>query len=258
MTPQGAALAALLVAVAVALLVPVRPGGGAGRAHPRPALWVVALAVVAVGAATLQGRTLVLALVLAGAAVGAARLVARSRAAKAAATRQARVVELCEALAGELRSGQPPQRALEHCAATWPELAPAAGAARLGADVAAALRRLGGCPGGRGLADLAAAWQVSAGSGAGLAIALTCVAESARHAQAARGVVESELASARATAWLVALLPVVSLTIGAGMGSDPWHFLLGTTPGLACLALGVALELCGLAWVDRIAAQVQR
>lgn len=257
MTPAATAGTAALVALAASLLMPVRPRIAAGRFRPQRWLWAGLLVAVTALAATAQGRTVALVLVLAGGAGGAGRLVAGARAAKAAAARESRVVELCDALAGELRAGQPPQRALEHCAATWPELAPAAGAARLGADVPAALRRLGRRPGARGLIDLAAAWQVSAGSGAGLARALTRVAESARHAHAARGVVASELASARATAWLVALLPLVSLTMGAGLGGDPWHFLLDTTPGVACLAVGVALELCGLAWVDRIATGVQ-
>lgn len=244
-----------LVAVSAALLVPHRPVAGPA---PRRGGW--GLVLVAVGGAAavwLHGQTVALALLVAVAVAGVGRVLARGKAARAVAEQERRVVELCEALAGEMRAGQPTQPALDHCAATWPELEPVAAASRLGADVPAALHRLAARPGAGRLRDLAAAWQVSAGSGTGMAVALTRIAESARHQHATRTLVAGELASARATAWLVALLPVVSLTMGAGMGGDPWGFLLDTTPGLACLAGGLGLALAGLAWVDRIAAQVQ-
>ncbi|HET7357192.1 MAG TPA: type II secretion system F family protein [Nocardioidaceae bacterium] len=246
----------VLTAVSAALLVPHRPAlapprrrGGAG---------LVLVGCCGAVAVWLHGQTLALALIAAAGLAGVGRLLARTRAARGAADQELRVVELCEALAGELRAGQPPVRGLEHCAVTWPELDPVAAAVRLGADVPAALRRAAGWPGAERLRDLAAAWQVSAGSGTGLAAASTRVAESVRHRHATRSLVAGELASARATAWLVALLPLVSLALGAGMGGDPWRFLLETTPGLVCLAAGLALALAGLAWVDRIAAQVQR
>jgi len=245
-----------LVAASAALLVPHRPGLTAPSRREGAGL-VVGGCCGAV-AVWLHGQTLALALIVAAGLAGVGRVLARAKAARGAADQERRVVELCEALAGELRAGQPPQPALEHCAVTWPELDPVAAAGRLDADVPAALRRVAARPGAERLRDLAAAWQISAGTGAGLAVASTRVAESVRHRHATRTLVAGELASARATAWLVALLPVVSLAMGAGMGGDPWGFLLDTAPGLACLAAGVALALVGLAWVDRIAAQVQR
>ncbi len=166
------------------------------------------------------------------------------------------MVDLGEALVGELRAGLPPVTALQRGAAQWPAFAPVAAAARLGADVPESLRRLASTPGAEDLRPLAAAWQVSERSGAALAATLGQVVESARERRAAAHLVRSELASAQATARLVALLPVATLAMASGVGADPWHFLLERPPGLACLAAGTALVLAGLEWIDRIASAV--
>jgi tight adherence protein B len=205
-----------------------------------------------------DGRRVFLGLI-SGAAVGAgATLLRRARDAKAAEGRQQTVVEVCEALAGELRAGQPPVRSLEHVADQWRSFEPVAAAARLGADVPTALRTLAERPGSAGLREVASAWQVSERAGAALASALGEVAASARSRQATRRLVRSELASAQATARLVVLLPVAALAMGHGIGADPLGFLLHTVPGLCCLAGGVALAAAGLFWIDHIATAVLR
>jgi tight adherence protein B len=205
-----------------------------------------------------EGETLAVGLVITGGAAGAWRLVASARARKRAQETADRVVEVCEALAGELRAGQPPLPALRHCAEVWPPLVEAATAAELGSDVVRALHRLAEVPGAAGLHEVAAAWQVSERSGGTMAPALASVADSARRRRATERLVASELASAQATARLIAVLPVVVLAMGSGLGGDPWGFLLTNPAGIGCLAAGLALAFLGLSWIERIAISAVR
>jgi tight adherence protein B len=167
---------------------------------------------------------------------------------------RAAVLEVCDLLAAELAAGRPPGAALEAASQRWPPLVAAVDAVRLGADVPDALRRLAEEHG--GAADLrwvAGAWQVAERSGHGLVAALERTADGLRARRRTRRLVDSELASARATARLVAGLPVAVLVMGSGAGSDPWSFLLGTPVGWACLVLGVGLVAVGLWWIERLA-----
>ena len=136
----------------------------------------------------------------------------------------------------------------------WPPLGPVVEAFHLGADVPAALRSLAReRPGAADLRLVAGAWQVAHHSGHGLAAALSRTSRGIRARRRTRRLVDSELASARATARLVALLPLVVLLMGSGAGSDPWGFLLTTPIGLACLASGLGLIGLGLWWIERLA-----
>ena len=262
-------LAIGLAAVCASLLFPASTAGSASVrvgivdgtvGCQLPTRAVVMPAVVGLGAlgAFADGTLLVLGLILLGVSLATARMVAGARRQKTANGREESVLEICEVLVAELRSGQPPATALEHCVDAWPEFEPVATAARLGADVPVALRRVASTPGASGLRDITGAWSVSQGAGAGLAAALTQVAASARESQGTRRLIAGELASAQATARLVAALPLVTLAMGSGIGGDPWGFLVGTPAGLACLASGLALAFLGLFWIERIAVAVMR
>jgi tight adherence protein B len=253
-----AALAAMLLAPPPATPLATAGRGGRGRIGTGRVTIAVLCGTGGVLLVTVQGLRLALALVVLIAVAAAAGLVHRARAARAAEQRRRHVVDVAEAFVGELRAGQPVITGLEHCVEIWRELDSVVSAARLGADVPAALRRLARLPGAEGLRDVASAWQVSERSGTGLATAMAQVAETARSQQATRHLVQGELASAQATARLVALLPVASLAMSAGIGGDPWHFLFGTAVGVACLGTGVLLAFAGLLWIDRIAAGVLR
>lgn len=184
---------------------------------------------------------------------GRALLAVRARRRVAAET-AARVLETCEQLAGDLAAGRPPSTALAAAARTWPVLEPVAEAGALGGDVPATMRELAAARDGAGeLRLVAAAWSVSQRTGAGLGAALDRVAATIRADAATRRVVEGELASARATARLVAALPVLVQLLGIGSGTTPWQFLFHTPLGLACLAGGLALGFAGLWWIERIA-----
>jgi tight adherence protein B len=187
----------------------------------------------------------------------ATTLAIRARRDTEAVGRRTRVVDACEAMLGELHAGQPPLRALDRASSAWPALVPVARAARLDGDVPSALRAVSTSPGAGALQRLADAWQLCAASGSGLASALEQVLSTVRVEHEVVLTVRSELASARATARLLAVLPVIVLVMAQGIGAHPWRFLLATVPGQLCLGLGVGLAVVGVMWLERIADDVQ-
>ncbi len=254
-----AVLAALSAAAALALLAPVRPrlptpprGDGRGAAARRRC-WSSRRC-----SSGCRLGWLVPAVVGAGALGVAWLLWLRRRERRPAQATGGRVLEACEHLASELASGQPPGAALARAADDWPVLAPVAEAFRVGSDVPAALRSVATRPGAGDLRLLAAAWHVAHRTGQGLADAVDRVARQLVDARATRRVVDGELASARATARLVALLPVAALLMGSGVGGDPVGFLLGTPAGWLCLAAGLAFGLAGLWWIEALARDADR
>ena len=163
---------------------------------------------VGLGVLALPGSFAAPLVVLLVAAVGG-RALWRRRAETAAAEATARrMLEACDLVAAELGAGRTGEAALAEAADAWPALRPVADASRLGGDVPGALRALAQTPGADGLRLLAGAWVVSHRTGAGLAASTRRVADAVRLDQATRRVVRGELASARATARLVAVLPV--------------------------------------------------
>lgn len=248
----GATLVALLLVAPPAVVLP-----GAPAPRPGPRSVVVAAAALALLVTTLSAR-LVLLVALAGLVTGAgAALLRRRRRRRAAAAAAGRVLETCELLAAELVAGRPPGAALDRAAVVWEPLGPVARAQHLGSDVPEALRSVARTPGCADLRQVAAAWQVAHRTGQGLAGTLTGVARGLRAGQTTRRVVEAELASARATARLLAALPLVALAMGSGTGGDPWHFLLTHPLGLACLTGGLAFGFAGLWWIEAIAESVE-
>jgi tight adherence protein B len=258
-------VAGLAVLVAVLVL-----GGSSGAArlrrlgarpehveHVRRSRWMMApIALSAlVGAGTALGGAAGAAVCFAvGLPLATALLVwRRHKARRAAAKNAAAVATACRLLAGLLRLGHVPSSALRAAAGECPLLVEIVAVQQVGGAVAPALRRLGVRPGGRGLAELGAAWEVAERTGASLGATLDALAERLAATSAVSDVVSAELAAPRATGRLLAVLPVAGLLLGYGMGGDPVAFLTGSPAGQVSLALGVALGCAGVLWTERIA-----
>jgi tight adherence protein B len=268
---------ATLAGLCVALVS--RPGpprldarsGGDAAVHPGSTGWIrrptTPMALVVGAVAGGAGLPAVLLAVLGASAVlltasavlvagGAAWLRSGARRRHRADLGRRRTVEACDALVAELRAGQPPGLALQRATEGHQGLRPAARAAVLGGDVPVALRQASTDPGCAGLATVAAAWQVAEGSGSGLAASLQQVSVGLRADDEVRVEVAASLAPARATARLLAVLPVFGLLLGAGLGGHPVSLLLSTPGGNGLLLAGVCLALAGTCWVERLADQV--
>jgi tight adherence protein B len=171
------------------------------------------------------------------------------------------VIALCSALAGEVRAGRQPGEALLRAARDSGGLGEAQAAvlaaARFGGDVPGALAGAARQPGADGLLGLAACWRVAVDQGAGLAAGLDRLEGALRAERDQRADLRAQLAGARATAVMLAGLPVLGLLLGAAMGADPLHVLLHTGAGLGCLLIGGVLEGVGLWWALRIVRGVE-
>lgn len=171
------------------------------------------------------------------------------------AERRSTIIEFCDGIAVELSAGLPPATALLRAAETLPgqaALIPVAEAARGGADIVAALERAATVPGCDGLRLLAGCWRIGVERGGALVAVLEGLADALRDEQAHRDEVSLQLAGPRASARLLAGLPLLGLAMAMALGAAPLSFLLGTLPGWGCLVLGVGLDLLGLRWISRL------
>ncbi|SBW28981.1 type II secretion system F family protein [Protofrankia symbiont of Coriaria ruscifolia] len=102
------------------------------------------------------------------------------------------------------------------------------------------------------LRQLAAAWRVSQNAGIPLAPLANRLAAVVRAEREQDGEVSAALAGPRASGQLVASLPVAGIVLGVLLGASPLKVLLDTQAGTLCLVVGVALDLAGLAWINRL------
>lgn len=251
------AVAALAALAAAVLLGPAPQArlqirGASHRARRRPRLRreiALPASVVAAGSALHPPAALLLA---AGGVMAAtlwflfrSHLLRRRRA--AAAQQCARAARV---LASLLQAGQIPTTALAQAASDCPVLAPAAAAARLGGDIGEELGRAGRVPGQESMTSIAAAWSISERTGAPIADVLTGVAEALRRQLRIAAVVDAELAAARTSGHIMAVLPALAVGLGFAVGVNPLTFLTGAPLGRLLLLMGVALTASGVLWID--------
>ncbi|MFE9120935.1 type II secretion system F family protein [Streptomyces sp. NPDC007172] len=183
------------------------------------------------------------------------RLRARERE-RAGARRADEVIAWCAAVAGELRAGRQPGRALvaatRGSTALGAATAPVVAAATYGGDVPGALRAAAAEPGAEGLAGVAACWQVAVDGGAGLASGLERLEGVLRAEREQQESLRSELAGPRTTVVLLACLPALGLVLGTAMGASPLKVLLHSAAGFGCLVVAAVLEAAGVWWAARI------
>lgn len=157
-----------------------------------------------------------------------AAILGRTAADRARRTADAALAEAVGSLAADLRAGQQPVEALS---------------AVLGS---AAEHRA-----------VVAVWSISERSGAPAADVLDRVEQDLRARQDQRREVAAALAGPRSTGILLAVLPLLGVGLGAGMGAHPIAVLLGQPRGQMAAVVGIVLEAAGVLWTSRIIASAE-
>jgi tight adherence protein B len=213
---------------------------------------ILLILIVATGYVTTVRAAVVACVVLAVAAT-ALRLITQYRRRRSALRARADVAHACTVLASYLRVGQVPAAALAIAAADCQVLRDGHHARTVGGDAVEVWRLQARRAGHSGLLELARAWQVSIETGAPMSTTLDQVAASLVADQALTRVVNGELAAARATGKVMAVLPGCGIGIGYLLGGDPARWLLSGPAGWACLLSGVLLACAGVLWIEALA-----
>jgi tight adherence protein B len=223
---------------------------------PRSGMVVVCLAAAA-GALT-AGLAGALAAAMVASTATAWRRVSRAR--RAAAVAATDLSDALGVLVAELRAGAHPADAVQAAADTRAggagdvirALATVAATARLGGDVPAALCSAGPaqlhCWWGR----LAGAWSLAEQHGIALADVLDAVRRDSEHRVRFAAEVQARLAGPRATAVVLAGLPLLGLALGQAVGAAPLRVLCATPAGHLLLVIGTALACAGVWWSTRL------
>ena len=215
-----------------------------------------------VGLAAVVSTPLVAALAGLLALVGG-RVWTAARRDRAADARLAGLAEGLGALAAELRSGRPLAAATSSAVAACGTAESARALARAVRVPAAGIRLRPDSPDGdsavaSALDRLSAAVVLSTRTGCSLADVVGAVDEDLRERRRRGQELRAATAGPRASAMLLAGLPVLGFAMGSGIGADPWQVLTATGAGQVLLVTGVAFELAGLAWSRRLVERVLR
>jgi tight adherence protein B len=222
---------------------------------PRSFVAVAATSLVVVAVPSTATQIALMAIV--GAALFALkqRRSARLRAQEAAF--RAEVAQVLRSVTAELRAGVDPAAALRAATSNSSEAwGPVHAAAR--SDVRTALQAAATRQGGESLSEVSAAWYLAEQAGAPLAVILDRMAGSVQAEVELDREVAAEAEPARATARLMAGLPIFGLGLGMLLGVNPVAVLVGSGIGVACLVAGLALACCGVWWIDRIVSALDK
>ncbi|WP_199431582.1 type II secretion system F family protein [Qaidamihabitans albus] len=174
------------------------------------------------------------------------------------------LAEALRTMVAELRTGAHPSAAAESAATDAPAgvanlLGTIAASARLGGELDAALLAeraplLGdGVPG-----QLARAWSLARDHGLPLAGVLEAVQRDVDANVRLAGQVHARMAGPRASAGILAALPVAGVALGEAMGARPLAVLLTVPIGQLLLVAGCALIFAGVAWSAALTGRVVR
>jgi tight adherence protein B len=190
--------------------------------------------------------------VLAGiGAFTATRTWAASRQDRRTGDRLLAVTEGLGALAADLRSGRSVETATASAVAACADEDSGRALARaIRAPGASAAEESGGL--GQALDRISAGVLLSSRTGCSLAAVVAAVEDDLRARHRQRLELRAATAAPRASALLLAGLPVLGLAMGSGVGADPWAVLTTTGIGQVLLVAGVTLELAGVAWSRRL------
>jgi tight adherence protein B len=175
------------------------------------------------------------------------------------ATDEGRTLETAlDVLVGELRVGAHPVHAFRVAAdetdgTVAASLRAVAARARLGADVTAGLRsaaRSSALP--AHWDRLAVCWHLAGDQGLAIATLMRAAQRDIAERQRFSARVVSGMAGARATAAILAGLPVLGVLLGQLIDARPLTFLLSGHVGGWLLVIGSTLACGGLLWSDRI------
>jgi tight adherence protein B len=175
------------------------------------------------------------------------------------ATAEGRTLEAAlDVLVGELRVGSHPVRAFgvaaeETVGGVAVSLRAVAARAKLGADVTGGLRAAAQSSSLPAQWDrIAVCWQLASDHGLAIATLMGAAQRDIAERQRFSARVASGMAGARATATILAGLPVLGVLLGQLIGARPLGFLLSGHAGGWLLVVGATLACAGLLWSDRI------
>ena len=197
----------------------------------RDVLTAIVAVIVAAAAAQVAGGPVAGAVMAAYGGAGLVLAHGRAKARRFSSDRAA-AVETVSTLAAELRAGLPVPVAVATARTDLGDPVPPGGVAVVG--------------------RLMSAVELAELSGAPLADVLDRLEIHLRAMERARLTAQAQAAGARASAGLLAVLPVGGVALGYAVGADPLAMMVHTRLGAACVAAAVLLQFTGLAWSARI------